>query len=313
MSRTGFRIEGVLSPVLTPFKLNLEPDVARYIEHCKWLVSNNVGLAIFGTNSEAASLSVPERQALLDKLLEADVPASRMMPGTGACSISDAVTLTKHAVEGGVAGCLMLPPFYFKGVSDEGLFAYYSEVIERVANDKLKVYLYHIPAVSGVPITLHLIEMLRKRYPDTVVGVKDSSGVWDNTKAMIDNFSAGGFDVFPGSELPLSQALVIGGVGCISATANINPAAIHAVFAEYKANGGTPKMAELQAKIDAVRKVIQAHQMISAMKRVAAEFSGQTDWSTVRPPLVKMDELVAQKMLGELQALDFNMLNFSKI
>ena len=122
---------------------------------------------------------------------------------------------------------------------------------------------------------MNLIEMLRKRYPDTVVGVKDSSGVWDNTKAMIDNFATGGFDVFPGSELPLSDALAIGGVGCISATANINPAAIHAVFAAYKANGVTPKMVELQGKIDAVRKVIQAHQMISAMKRVAAEFSGQ--------------------------------------
>ncbi len=312
-SRKGFRIEGVLSPVLTPFKLNLEPDVARYIAHCKWLVSQNVGLAIFGTNSEAASLSVPERQALLDKLLAAGVPANRMMPGTGACSLADAVTLTNHAVEGGAAGCLMLPPFYYKGVSDEGLFAYYSEVIERVANDKLKIYLYHIPAVSGVPITLKLIEMLRKRYPDTVVGVKDSSGVWDNTKAMIDNFAAGGFDVFPGSELPLSQALAIGGVGCISATANINPAAIHAVFAEYKANGATTKLAELQAKIDAVRKVIQSHQMISLMKRIAAEFSGQADWSTVRPPLVKMNEATAQTVLTELKALGFDMPNFPKI
>lgn len=309
----NLRIHGVLSPVLTPFKQNLEPDVARYIAHCKWLVANNVGLAIFGTNSEAASLAVPERQALLDKLLEAGVPASRMMPGTGACSLVDAVTLTKHAVEGGVAGCLMLPPFYFKGVSDEGLFAYYSEIIQRVASDKLKIYLYHIPAVSGVPITLNLIEMLRKYYPDTVVGVKDSSGVWDNTKAMIDNFAAGGFDVFPGSELPLSDALAIGGVGCISATANINPAAIHAVFAAYKGNGATPKMVELQAKIDAVRKVIQAHQMISVMKRVAAEFSGQADWSIVRPPLVKINEATAQTVLTELKALGFDMPHFSKI
>lgn len=307
------RIQGVLSPVLTPFKSNLEPEVARYIAHCKWLVSNNVGLALFGTNSEAASLAVSERQALLDKLLEAGVPAGRMMPGTGACSLTEAVTLTKHAVEGGAAGCLMLPPFYFKGVSDEGLFAYYSEVIQRVASDKLKVYLYHIPAVSGVPITLNLIEMLRKTYPDTVVGIKDSSGVWDNTKAMIDNFAAGGFDVFPGSELPLSDALAIGGVGCISATANINPAGIHAVYAAIKAGGISDVSKALQAKIDAVRKVIQAHQMISAMKRVAAEFSGQSEWSIVRPPLVKMNEVTAQTVLLELKALGFDMPNFSKV
>ena len=313
MSRTGFRIEGILSPVLTPFRPNLEPDVARYIAHCKWLVSNNVGLAIFGTNSEAASLSVLERQALLDKLLEAGVPASRMMPGTGACSIMDAAMLTKHAVEGGVAGCLMLPPFYFKGVSDEGLFAYYSEVIERVANDKLKIYLYHIPAVSGVAITLNLIRMLRKRYPNTVVGIKDSSGVWDNTKAMIDEFASSGFDVFPGSELPLSQALAIGGVGCISGTANINPAAIHAVYAEFKANGVTPKLHELQAKIDAVRKVVQAHTMIPVMKRLAAEYSGQSDWATVRPPLLKTNEALAQTILSQLQAVGFDMPHFPKL
>ncbi len=313
MSRTGYRIEGVLSPVLTPFKKNLEPDSVRYIAHCQWLISQNVGLAIFGTNSEAASISVPERQALLDKLCEAGVPAARMMPGTGACALPDAVALTKHAVEAGAAGCLMLPPFYFKGVSDEGLFAYYSEVIERVANDKLKVYLYHIPAVSGVPITLNLIAMLRKRYPDTVVGIKDSSGVWDNTKAMIDNFAKDGFDVFPGSELPLSQALAIGGVGCISATANINPAAIHAVFAEFKANGVTLKLAELQAKIDAVRKVIQAHQMIALMKRVTAEFSEQLDWTTVRPPLVQLNEETVQMVLADLKALGFDMPNFPKV
>jgi 4-hydroxy-tetrahydrodipicolinate synthase len=303
------RIHGVLSPVLTPFKPNLEPDVPRYIAHCKWLVANNVGLAIFGTNSEAASLSVPERLSLMDALLAAGVPAQRMMPGTGACSLSDAVTLTKHAVANGAAGCLMLPPFYYKGVSDEGLYAYYSEVIERVSSAKLKVYLYHIPAVSGVAITLNLIAMLRKRYPDTVVGIKDSSGVWDNTKAMIDQFAKDGFDVFPGSELPMTQALAIGGVGCISATANINPAGIHAVYAAR----GTPEGAVLQAKADTIRKIIQAHQMISAMKRVAAEFSGQADWATVRPPLVKMDEAVAPKVLAELKAAGFDMPGFSKI
>jgi 4-hydroxy-tetrahydrodipicolinate synthase len=303
------RIHGVLSPVLTPFKPNLEPDVPRYIAHCKWLIGNNVGLAIFGTNSEAASLSVGERLSLMDALLAAGVPAQRMMPGTGACSLSDAVTLTKHAVDNGAAGCLMLPPFYYKGVSDEGLYAYYSEVIERVGSAKLKVYLYHIPAVSGVAITLNLIAMLRKRYPDTVVGIKDSSGVWDNTQAMIEQFAKDGFDVFPGSELPMTQALAIGGVGCISATANINPAGIHAVYTAR----GTPEGVALQAKADTIRKIIQAHPMIAAMKRVAAEFSGQADWATVRPPLVKMDEAIAPTVLAELKAAGFAMPGFSNI
>jgi 4-hydroxy-tetrahydrodipicolinate synthase len=300
------RISGVLSPVLTPFKANLEPDVQRYIAHCKWLIANEVGLAIFGTNSEAASLSVSERLSLTDALLAAGVPANRMMPGTGACALPDAVTLTKHAAANGAAGCLMLPPFYFKGVTDDGLFAYYSEVIERVGNANLRVYLYHIPAVSGVPITLNLIAMLRKRYPETVVGVKDSSGVWDNTKAMIDTFAKDGFDVFPGSELPLTQALAIGGVGCISATANVNPAGIHAVYAAR----GTPQGALLQAKADVIRKIFQSLVMIPAMKRVAAEFSGQPGWKTVRPPLTSLDENIAQKLLSQLREAGFSMAGF---
>ena len=300
------RINGVLSPVLTPFNSRLEPDVKRYIAHCQWLISNKVGLAIFGTNSEAASLSVSERLTLTDALLAAGIPAARMMPGTGACSLTDAVTLTKHAADNGASGCLMLPPFYFKGVSDEGVYAYYSEVIERVGNANLKVYLYHIPAVSQVPITLNLIAMLRKRYPDTVVGVKDSSGVWDNTKAMIDNFAKDGFDVFPGSELPLTQALAIGGVGCISATANMNPAGIHAVYAAR----GTPEGAVLQGKADVIRKIFQALSMIPAMKRVAAEFSGQPDWKTVRPPLTALDEGVAQTLLKQLREAGFAMPGF---
>lgn len=302
------RITGVLSPVLTPFNSSLEPDVKRYIAHCQWLISNHVGLAIFGTNSEAASLSVNERLTLTDALLAAGVPAARMMPGTGACSLTDAVTLTKHAADNGAAGCLMLPPFYFKGVSDEGLYAYYSEVIERVGNANLKVYLYHIPAVSQVPITLNLIAMLRKRYPDTVVGVKDSSGVWDNTKAMIDTFAKDGFDVFPGSELPLTQALAIGGVGCISATANVNPAGIHAVYAAR----GTPEGEVLQARADVIRKIFQALVMIPAMKRVAAEFSGQPEWKTVRPPLTALDEAAAQNLLAQLRDAGFAMPGFPK-
>ena len=305
---TSPRINGVLSPVLTPFNSRLEPDVNRYITHCQWLISNNVGLAIFGTNSEAASLSVNERLTLTDALLAAGVPAARMMPGTGACSLTDAVTLTKHAADNGAAGCLMLPPFYFKGVSDEGLYAYYSEVIERVGNANLKVYLYHIPAVSQVPITLNLIAMLRKRYPDTVVGVKDSSGVWDNTKAMIDNFAKDGFDVFPGSELPLTQALAIGGVGCISATANVNPAGIHAVYSAR----GTPEGAMLQARADVIRKIFQALVMIPAMKRVAAEFSGQPEWKTVRPPLTALDEGAAQNLLAQLRDAGFAMPGFPR-
>jgi 4-hydroxy-tetrahydrodipicolinate synthase len=302
------RLRGALAPVLTPFHADFRPDVARFIAHCRWLVDNGAGLAIFGTNSEANSLSVDERLRLTDALLEAGVPAARMMPGTGACSITDAIALTRHAVKNGAAGVLMLPPFFYKGVSDEGLFAYYAQVIEQVASPDLRIYLYHIPQVTQVPITLKLIGMLRKRYPQTVVGAKDSSGVWDNTKAMLDEFAKDGFDVFPASESTLSQALPLGAAGCISATVNLNPAGIRAVFE----NWNTPEGRDLQAKADVIRKIFQGPNMIPAMKRTAAEFSGHREWAVVRPPLVPLAGESAAPLMRELQAAGFAMPGFGE-
>jgi 4-hydroxy-tetrahydrodipicolinate synthase len=297
------RLRGALAPVITPFRADFAPDAPRFIAHCRWLVASGAGLAIFGTNSEAASLSVDERLRLTDALLEAGVPAAKLMPGTGACSITDAITLTRHAVKSGAAGVLMLPPFFYKGVSDEGLYAYYAQVIEQVASDDLRIYLYHIPQVTQVPITLPLIEKLRKRYPDTVVGAKDSSGVWDNTKAMLDEFANDGFDVFPASESTLSQALPLGAAGCISATVNVNPAGIHALYERWNTAEGT----RLQSNADVVRKIFQGPTMIPAMKRTVAEFSGQPDWAVVRPPLVALADDAAAQLRGQLQAARFAM------
>jgi 4-hydroxy-tetrahydrodipicolinate synthase len=297
------RLRGVLAPALTPFKPDLAPDTGRFIAHCRWLVDNHAGLAIFGTNSEAASLSVDERLTLTDALLEAGIPAAKLMPGTGACSITDAVTLTRHAVQHGAAGVLMLPPFYYKGVSDDGVFAYYSEVIERVGDDRLAVYLYHFPLMTQVPITLDVIGRLLKRYPKTIAGAKDSSGDWNNAKAMIETFRSSGFDVFPASESLLSKSLAIGAAGCISATVNVNPAGIHAVYEKWDGAQG----AELQAHADTIRKIFQTVTMIPAMKRVVSESAHDPDWRTVRPPLTAMDDGPAAALLASLRAAQFAM------
>jgi len=297
------RLRGVLAPVLTPFDRKLEPDAGAFIAHCRWLTEQGASLAIFGTNSEAASLSVDERLALTDAVLAAGIPASRMMPGTGACSIRDAVALTRHAVSNGAAGVLMLPPFYYKGVSDDGLFAYYSEVIEQVADPRLAVYLYHIPQMTQVPITLALIERLLKRYGRTIAGAKDSSGDWNNSKAMIEAFGDAGFDVFPASESLLSNALAIGGAGCISATVNVNPSGVRAVFDRWSMADGPL----LQRKADAIRAIFQALPMIPAMKRTLARFSEHATWSIVRPPLVAIDDTIANKLRGDLDVTGFAM------
>ena len=297
------RITGVLSPVVTPFKPDYSPDAERFVRQCKWLIANNVGLAVFGTNSEANSLSADERMSLLEKLVEAGIDAARMMPGTGCCALTDSVRLTSHAVKLGCAGALMLPPFYYKGVPDEGLFRNYAEIIERVGDARLQIYLYHIPQVTQVPISLKLIERLLKAYPKNIAGTKDSSGDWSNTKATLDAFAKSGFDVFPGSETFLLAGMRNGGKGCISATANVNPAAIHNLYAKWQ----TADADALQAGLDQVRNVFQKLPMIAAMKRAIAYWSGDADWARLRPPLVEISEEQAQTLIAELEAVGFSM------
>src|SRR5437763_954945 len=252
------RARGVLAPVVTPFTADLRPDPARFVAHCRWLLEQDVGLAVFGANSEANSLTVPEKLALLDALADAGLSGERMMPGTGCCAVPDTVELTRRAVQHGCAGVLMLPPFYYKGVPDEGLFASYAEVIERVGDARLRIYLYHIPPVSQVPISLALIERLLARYPGTIAGIKDSSGDWHNTGAMLDQFQPHGFDVFAGSETFLLATLRGGGAGCISATANVNPGAIAQLAAEWR----EPDADKKQRALDAVRAAFQKFPMI---------------------------------------------------
>ena len=297
------RITGVLSPVVTPFKADYSPDTERFVRQCKWLVANNVGLAVFGTNSEANSLAAGERMELLEKLVEAGVDPARMMPGTGCCALTDSVRLTAHAVKLGCAGALMLPPFYYKGVSDEGLYRNYAEIVERVGDARLQIYLYHIPQVTQVPISLALIERLLKAYPKNIAGAKDSSGDWNNTKAMLDRFAKDGFDVFPGSETFLLAGMRNGGKGCISATANVNPVAIHKLYANWQSADAD----QLQAGLDQVRGVFQKYPMIPAMKRAIAHWSAHAGWATVRPPLVEVNAEQATALIADLEQCGFSM------
>jgi len=299
------RLRGVLAPVVTPFTKELAPDVERFVRHCKWLLAHGCsGLAVFGTNSEANSLSAEERMMLLEELVQAGVPAEKLMPGTGCSALTDSVRLTAHAVKLGCAGALMLPPFYYKGVPDEGLFRNFSEVIERVADERLQVYLYHIPPVAQVPISLGLIERLLKRYPKIVAGIKDSSGDWSNTQAVLDAFASQGFEVFAGSEIFLLRNMRAGGVGCITAGANVNPHGIDKVYQGWK----TPEAESLQASIDAVRKILQSQvSMIPALKAAIAHYAADPDWMTVRPPLVELTPDQQAQMIRELGEVGFDM------
>src|SRR5262245_28381468 len=291
---------GVLVPVLTPFTAAGEPDGGRFVAFCRSLLDQGAdGLAIFGTTSEANSMSAGERMALLDRLIAAGVPAAKLMPGTGACSITEAATLIRHAVGYGCGGVLMLPPFYYKGMDDDGLFAFFAGVIDRVASPALRMYLYHIPPQTVLGLSLDLVGRLIKAYPQTVVGLKDSSGDWNNTAALLERFP--GFAVFPGSEVFLLEALRKGGAGCITASGNVNVPGIRKLYDNWRG----PQADALQAEVTAVRQALQAYPMVPALKRIVAHYHDDPAWAAVRPPLVPLAEGQSAALIADLGKLGF--------
>ena len=293
---------GVLVPVLTPFTPEGAPDAARFAAFCRWLLSEGAdGLAVFGTTSEANSMSPQERMALHHHQNAAGLPEDKLMPGTGACAISDALALTRHAATHGCAGVLMLPPFYYKGMPDDGLYAFAAGVIDGVAAPALRVYLYHIPPVAQVGWSLDLVGRLIRAYPQTVVGLKDSSGDWPNTAALLERYP--GFAVFPGSEVFLLDGLRKGAAGCITATGNINLRSIRRVWENWQ----KPEADALQAEITTLRKAMQAYPMVPALKRVVAHFRGDPNWALVRPPMVPLGEAQSAALMADLARLGFTL------
>jgi 4-hydroxy-tetrahydrodipicolinate synthase len=291
---------GVLVPALTPFHPDLSIDEARFVAHCQWLCDEGAdGLAVFGTTSEANSLSVSERMRALDRLIEAGIAPRLLLPGTGCSALPDTVELTRHAVRCGCFGVLLLPPFYYKAVADEGLYASVAEVVARVHDERLRVYLYHIPGMAGVGFSLPLIERLIAAFPGVVVGIKDSSGDWANTQAMLQRFP--GFEVFPGSEARLLDALRLGGAGCISATANVNVRAIHALVEAWE----TPDAEAMQRELRAVRTAVEQHPLVAANKAIVATIRADPGWTTVRPPLRPLAAEATARLLASLDAAGF--------
>ncbi len=294
---------GVWVPALTPFKPDLSIDRDAFVAHCRWLLEQGAdGLAVFGTTSEANSLSVAERVDLLEELVSAGVPVEKLMPGVGCCAIPDTVHLCRRAQELGCGAVLMLPPFYYKGVDDEGLFTYFSSVIEHVAAHGLRVFLYHIPPVTRIPISIALISRLQRAYPDQVAGLKDSGGDWSYTRDVISQFPD--MTIFAGSERFLLQTLRHGGAGCITASGNVNPAGIRLVFEHWSRDG--EDVESLQESITAIRDVLEGFPMIPALKALCAGHYRNPAWGTVRPPLTALAETAGRTLHRQLEPLAFS-------
>ncbi len=289
---------GVNAAVLTAMNPDLSPNLDRMAAHCRWLLANGCnGLGILGTTGEANSLGLHERKQVLEGLIARGIPAAKLMPGTGCSNLSDTVELTLHAKAQGCVGVLVLPPFYYKNPSDDGLFAYFSEVATRVGGG-IALYLYNFPQQSAVPFTLDLIGRLRRAFPGVFRGVKDSSGDYANMKAMIDAFAADGFEVYSGSDEFLQRILAEGGAGCITAASNTNSHWGGIVYA--KRTGAEADAA--QAVLNATRKAATSVPLISGQREIIAKASGDAGWRTIRPPHLPLTAPEAEKILAAYTA-----------
>lgn len=289
---------GVNAAVLTPMNDDLSIDLDRMAAHCRWLLANGCnGLGVLGTTGEANSLGLAERMAVLEGLVGRGIPAARMMPGTGTTNIADTVLLTRHAQEAGCPGALLLPPFYYKNPSDDGLLAYFDQVIQRVGGD-IALYLYNFPQQSAVPFTVEFIARLRRQNPGKVRGIKDSSGSYENGLAYVESFAGDGFEVYAGDDTLLLPLLRKGAAGCITAASNVNCAAGARVYASPDGADGLAADEILAA----TRKAVISVPLIPGLKALLARNTGDPRWHAIRPPHLGLAPAQQQALFAAFDA-----------
>ena len=271
---------GVNAAVLTPMNADLSLDLDRMAAHCRWLLANGCdGLAVLGTTGEANSLGIQERIDVLEGLAARGIPAAKMLPGTGTTALTDTVLLTKKAEALGCRGALLLPPFYYKNPSDDGLLAYFNEVAQRVGG-AISLYLYNFPQQSAIPFSVDFIARLLKQNPGKYKGIKDSSGSYENGLAYVENFAKDGFEVYAGDDTLLKPLLEKGSAGCITAASNVNCAIGAQVYAGWNTAAG----AAAHEVLALTRKAVISVPLISGLKALVARNTGDPRWSTIRPP-----------------------------
>lgn len=289
---------GVVCASLTPLGANGEPCIPLLVDHCRKLLGAGCsGILLLGTTGEANSFTVEERKVILEAVLGGGIPPSRLLVGAGCCALGDSATLSRHALSVGVERIVMLPPFYYKTVRDEGIIRAFEHVIETIADDRLRMYFYNIPQLTGVDIGPDIIQPLAARYPKIVAGIKDSSGVWAATEMLCSRFGAE-IDVLVGSERHLLSGVAAGASGCVTATANALAESICALAARLD----DPDAAAMQARVSAGRTVFERYPMIAALKAFEARRSGDARWRNVRPPLSALGETDADALSEGLAA-----------
>ncbi len=291
---------GAWVAALTPLNEDLSADLPAMIAHYRWLLANGCdGVAVLGTTGEANSFTVAERRKVIDAVSESGLANNAVMIGTGCCAFPDTVELTKAVLGAGYHNVLMLPPFYYKGVGDDGLFGSYSEIIQRVGDSRLRIYVYDFPQMTGLEIDAELLARLHEAYPDTIVGVKDSSGRLPDMLATCERIP--GFGTFAGSEEFLTDVVRAGGVGCISATANATAPFCGEVWRALQNDGAATD--EAQKRLTGLRLMLQAYPAVPSLKAIMADHTGNAAWNRVRPPMLPLDAERTAKLLAEARQM----------
>ena len=279
---------GIWPALLTPLNADLSIDHSRLAAHCKKLLASGCkGVTPFGTTGEGPSFSIAERKHTLDQLIKNGVPAAKIMVSTSCAALPETLALTRHAINSGVHGCLMLPPFFIKGASDEGIIDCYRYVLDGMADagllDKLRLYLYHIPQVSGVGLSHHVISLLKKMYPETILGIKDSQCDTAHSVALADAFMKE-LTVYVGYEPDLPEMGRRGSTGAISGLANFMPRLVGRLVIQPDA----PSTSGERDRVVKLLGLLDGYSLVPALKGVMAALSGEEAWLRVRPPLVAL-------------------------
>ncbi|WP_018238326.1 dihydrodipicolinate synthase family protein [Ensifer sp. BR816] len=295
-------VTGVYCAAATPLKESGEPDLGLFAAHCARLLAEGChGIALLGTTGEANSFSQDERRAILESALAAGIAADRLMPGTGVAAIPETVALTKHALALGVRKIVMLPPFYYKGVSDEGIYAAYSQILEKIGDNRLKVILYHIPQVSGIPLSIPLVKRLAAAFPETIVGIKDSAGDFANMQALVTELP--NFSLLAGADPLLLPLLKAGGAGCITATSNLVGDSLRLIFDNVSDPAKEAEVEAAQARINAYRTLSNSYVQIPTIKAMVALKSGENAWVRTRAPLMPLSNGERADLAAKFAAL----------
>ena len=291
------KLRGVWCATLTPLDAGGGPDHARLAAHVKRIFAAGVdGIALFGTTGEGQSFSLAERRATLEALLALGIAPGRIVAATACAALPETIELTRHAVASGCAGALVLPPFFFKDVSDEGIYASYASLIDAVADPRLKLYLYHLPQVTGVPITAGVTARLVAAYPGVVAGIKDSAGDLEHSRALAARFPQ--LAIFVGHEPHLPAMLAVGGAGTICGIANLFPRLMRRLYDRAR----TPEHRADLAQIERFLVQLDRYPLFPAFKALQAQLTGDAGWEALRPPLVPLDAAARRIWLKEVAA-----------